>query len=180
MFDGYRSQYSARKSLIQVSNKDEVEQINAQQGLFTWDRAPQKENVESISFDQFKLSEDRYPFQELKQLWVISGDSVVYALELGKFGLARVRGRLAHTNLTGGGVAYSGGELWFMDGSRQLVLNGASGRYRPRSSDEIDCVCEAFSATGFDVISMGWDEGTNEPRRVLRESHSKLFHAPDR
>jgi hypothetical protein len=47
-------------------------------------------------------------------------------------------------------------------------LNGGSGRYPPRSAEELDDVAKAFKAIGYKVAHMGWDAGTNAPARYLR------------
>ena len=101
-----------------------------------------------------------------KYLWVVAPTAVPFALEL----LPDVRferGRLSHTNLTGGGPAHSGGEMWFTDHSI-IIMNGGSGRYPPRSVDELDEVAKAFKSVGYKVAHMGWDNETSSPARYLR------------
>jgi hypothetical protein len=104
--------------------------------------------------------------ESTKYLWVAAPTTVPFALEL----LPDVelqRGRLSHTNLTGGGQAHSGGEMWFTD-EAIIIMNGGSGRYPPRSADELDDVAKAFKATGYKIAHMGWDSETNKPARYLR------------
>lgn len=73
--------------------------------------------------------------------------------------------KLHHTNLTGGGEASIGGEIWF--GSLPFVyLSGSSGRYPPTGRDHLECAERLFRAVGFDVHSLGWDSETDQPLRV--------------
>jgi hypothetical protein len=104
--------------------------------------------------------------ESTKYLWVVAQSNVPFALEM----LPNVkfeRGRLSHTNLTGGAPAHSGGEMWFTDPSI-IIMNGGSGRYPPRSTDELDDVAKAFKAIGYKVAHMGWDTETSAPARYLR------------
>ena len=70
-----------------------------------------------------------------------------------------------HTNLTGGGEAYLGGELWFTS-ETSLYLSGGSGRYPPRDATQLEEATEVFRSFGYEVISLGWD---HEARRALRD-----------
>jgi hypothetical protein len=99
-------------------------------------------------------------------LWVIGPEKIPHALEFLP-DVAFHRGYLSHTNLTGGAPAHSGGELWFTTAS-SIVINGGSGRYPPRSPEELEAVAAAFKGVGFQVASMGWDEEINAPARYLR------------
>lgn len=49
-----------------------------------------------------------------------------------------------------------------------IVINGGSGRYRPRSPDELESAAKAFKESGYKVASMGWDTGVDAPARSLR------------
>jgi len=76
-----------------------------------------------------------------------------------------------HTNLTGGEAACCGGELWIdAVSASQLYVNGGSGRYQPRTSDELDDAVQVFESLGFQVVSMGWDDDNDRPARMLRKS----------
>ena len=73
--------------------------------------------------------------------------------------------KLHHTNLTGGGKASIGGELWF--GELPLVyLSGSSSRYPPREEAHLKDAEQLFRAVGFDVLLLGWDPETDKPQRV--------------
>jgi hypothetical protein len=97
-----------------------------------------------------------------KRLWAVRQDDVVYAEELCPFGRTLETGVIKHTNLTGGNSAYGGGELLWQD-ERTLILNGQSGRYGIRSSDEMTAVSVAFRKSGYHVWSMGYDAEADWP-----------------
>ena len=75
---------------------------------------------------------------------------------------------LHHTNLTGGGQASVGGEIWFDEPSR-IYLSGSSGRYPPRDRAHLEAAEDLFRAVGFNVVTLGWDSETNQPMRVWRQ-----------
>ena len=75
-----------------------------------------------------------------RHLWVIAPDTLPVLLETApnvqppplSSGVAK------HTNLTGGSEACCGGELWTdAVNPKQLYVNGGSGRYGPRTPDEL-------------------------------------------
>jgi hypothetical protein len=103
------------------------------------------------------------PDESCKYLWVVMSEEVVFALENGPAGKATSRGTLTHTNITSGQPAHSGGEVWFAN-SRRLMFNGKSSRYRPRTGIEMAELLRSFLDAGFEAISWGWNEDTNEPR----------------
>lgn len=76
-------------------------------------------------------------------------------------------GKLHHTNLTGGGGASVGGEVWFGEPPR-IYLSGSSGRYPPRHSEHLEDAERLFREVGFDVVSLGWDSEAEKPQRVWR------------
>lgn len=61
-----------------------------------------------------------------------------------------------HTNLTGGGEAYLGGELWFFSVSR-IYVSGGSGRYPPADARQLADAVLVFETLDYDVESLGWD-----------------------
>jgi hypothetical protein len=99
-----------------------------------------------------------------KYIWAVLPAAVPFALETNA---DFENGRVTHTNLTSGEPAHSGGEMWIID-SASMVVNGGSGRYPPRSPEELEAVTLAFKACGFRVASMGWDEGVDRPARFVR------------
>lgn len=137
-----------------------MKQMQAQDGLLHWsdgDGAPAR----SLSAPLL----ESHQTQEA-HLWAVRSDDVVHAIEHCAFGSGLESGVIKHTNLTGGSPAYSGGELLFLpDGT--LVLNGCSGRYGPRTKNELDSVAKAFAKSGYGVWCMGFDEETNRPARFI-------------
>lgn len=162
-FDPYRRKeaFGAREpNLERMSNPDELTPIPPKERLLLGDADSQlviaSESGEAL-------------VEQLKYLWVVTPTEVVFALESGPAGKATSRKRLAHTNLTSGAAAHSGGELWFADKTR-LVFSGASSRYRPRSAAEMEELRSSFESAGYKPFSLGWSEELNAPRRVWRGS----------
>ena len=69
-----------------------------------------------------------------------------------------------HTNLTGGGNACMGGEMWFASNS-SLYVSGGSGRYPAADSQQLNAAVEVFESLGYKVMSLGWDEVAGFPKR---------------
>ena len=87
-------------------------------------------------------------------LWVIDGSGIPYIIEAP---LPELAGKCPkHTNLTGDGEAYLGGELWFC-GYSELFVSGGSGRYPPHDPDQLECAVDVFRSFGYCVTSLGWD-----------------------
>lgn len=98
-------------------------------------------------------------------LWVVRTEDVPFALEKNTFANAKIgltQHKIKHSNLTGGGSAYCGGEILFLD-ENILVLSGRSGRYGPKSEAEMYSVAKAFRESGYYVLSMGWDGEAGVP-----------------
>jgi len=91
-----------------------------------------------------------------KCIWAVRADDVVYAPEKCEFGKGLAAGAVKHTNLTGGAVAFAGGELRFLQ-EESLIVNGASGRYPVRDNEEMRALGRAFLASGYHVWCMGYD-----------------------
>ena len=100
-------------------------------------------------------------------LWVIDhrGRPCILEAPLSRLG----DGWLHHTNLTGGGKASIGGEVWFEE-PRRIFLSGSSFRYPPRDRVHLEAAEDLFRAVGFKVMSLGWDEETDTPMRVWLRS----------
>ena len=73
-----------------------------------------------------------------------------------------------HTNLTGGGNAYVGGEMWF-ETADALWVSGGSGRYQPVSEDQLVDSVRVFQNFGYSVSSLGWNSESNKACRCLGE-----------
>lgn len=96
------------------------------------------------------------------RVWAVRADDVVHAPKHCAFGRARPAGEVKHTNLTAGGIAFTAGELIFVDDAT-IVVNGDSGRYGTRNATEMQDVAIAFKQSGYTVYSMGYDLDANEP-----------------
>ena len=96
-------------------------------------------------------------------LWVIDqrGRPCISEAPLARLG----KGNLHHTNLTGGEEASIGGEVWF-DEMPRIYLSGSSGRYPPMHREHLEDAVRLFSAVGFKVSSLGWDQETDSPKRI--------------
>jgi hypothetical protein len=107
---------------------------------------------------------------ETRHLWVLWAGGAPYVLERAP----QVRAPLAsgvakHTNLTGGGAASCGGELWIDDvDATKLYVNGASGRYGPKTPKQLEDAADFLRGRGFVVVSCGWDDEAALPARVFR------------
>lgn len=98
-------------------------------------------------------------------IWVIDPKGVPYIIEAAIEELGWDPPK--HTNLTGDGKAYVGGELWFRDASF-LFVSGGSGRYPPCSEGQLHDVIGVFNAFGYEVRSLGWKQQSG-PIRHLEE-----------
>ena len=96
-------------------------------------------------------------------LWVIDDSGIPYIIEHPLPCLGGVPPK--HTNLTGGKGAYAGGEMWFASEER-LFLSGGSGRYPPRSEDQLTDATKVFESYQYEVTSLGWDAETGYTKRI--------------
>lgn len=160
-FREYREAYPARPpDASRIRSDDELREISYEEGLRSFGRPP----MDSVNIASPPASSD--PAAEGKYLWAVEPDRLPYALEQLP-GISLRRGCLTHTNLTAGRAAHAGGEMWFVDHA-SIVINGGSGRYPPRSADELEAIAGSFRNCGYRVASMGWDLETNTPARYLR------------
>ena len=155
-FDLFRGNYPPKTlDHTLVRNPGELELISAEDGRRSWQMGPGGPDDVPDPPEGLQDGQD-------VNLWVIDSDNVPYALECGEFGKRSETGRLKHSNLTGGGDAHCGGELVLIS-HNVIALNGCSGRYGPRSEQELSAVANAFRASGYGVWQYGWDAGTNRP-----------------
>jgi hypothetical protein len=99
-------------------------------------------------------------------LWVIDLEGIPYVLDVGLPQLGGCRPK--HTNLTGGGMAFVGGEMWF-EAVDKLYISGGSGRYEPGSEDQLEDSRRVFESFGYSVSSLGWNSIRGKPVRFLGE-----------
>jgi len=92
-------------------------------------------------------------------LWVIDEDGIPYILEQPA---ERIGQSPKHTNLAM--RAHAGGELWFRD-SKSITISGGSGRFPPRSAEELELIAEVFRSYEYKTQSLGWDAETQTPLR---------------
>lgn len=118
------------------------------QGIFT--------GVPPTGFDFEAAGANRY-------LWVIDGRGICYLLEEPLPELANALPK--HTNLTGGGPACLGGELWFETDS-SMWISGGSGRYPPVDEGQLQAAVEAFASLDYEVVSLGWDHEADRANRI--------------
>ena len=153
--DDFRRRYSLRDP-ERTSSLWESQQLHEADGLRALDRAPaQGVSLGTPPYSLDEQSTHRY-------LWVIDANGIPYICEERICSIANNFPK--HTNLTGGGKAYLGGELWFESDSR-LCVSGGSGRYHPINSIQLDCAVRVFRDFDYDVTSLGWDEGTDTAKR---------------
>ena len=97
-----------------------------------------------------------------RYLWVIDEQGILHIIEEYLDVLDTTLPK--HTNLTGGGNACIGGEMWFASNT-SVYVSGGSGRYPPKDSRHLDAAVEVFGSLGYEVISLGWDEVTGFAKR---------------
>ncbi len=147
--------------LSRQEHADETTCLVGAQDIFPVMTAPFDAPVRCAS--DFPATSDK----ELRHLFLICVEQVLAALEFGPSGKATQRGRLAHTNLSGSREAHAGGEVWWRD-STSIWITGGSGRFPPRSPDELSDIGLAFATAGYAVCSCGWDVELNAPARLFR------------
>lgn len=145
------------------ANEDELKLLSAADGVIVIAQAP----VAGVSTHAHPHDTDA---GQATHLWVFLETSIPAILELAVVSPPLESGRAKHTNLTGGGKAACGGELWVdpVDHSK-LYVNGGSGRYGPTTPVQLDDAIGVFRSRGYEVVSFGWAEENDEPARVLRD-----------
>ncbi len=106
-------------------------------------------------------------------LWVVREADVAYAPETCAFGNGLKSKVIKHSNLTGGGSAYSGGEILMLN-ENTIALNGCSGRYGPRSEDELLSVANAFKNSGYTVWCTGFDVEAGFPLPFVGSTPNRI------
>ena len=158
--DDFRSRYCLRppeRSPLPWENR----RLTAADGFRLLGRAPAR----AIRLGTLPSSRDEQGAN--RYLWVIDANGIPYVREAP---IQSIGGNVPkHTNLTGGRRAYLGGELWFASHSR-LYVSGGSGRYPPVDRAQLDCAFRVFRDFDYDVVSLGWDEGTDTARRYLEQA----------
>ena len=157
--DEFRQHYGLRKSARPIDSYESMN-LGVESGLRILSEAP----VSDVVFGRPpKHAEDR---GRNTYLWVIDRSGIPYLIE-GPLKILNER-LPKHTNLTGGGPAYVGGQLWFRDTST-LYVSGGSGRFPPLNEGQLDAAVSVFESFSYAVSSLGWNPGTGYPRRILQE-----------
>ena len=163
--DKYRLKYMERNpDSSKIRNEDECLLLSEKHGVVQITRRQINTPVSGMPpRDIEERNSDK-----TKYIWVIRNDSLPMILEKSKAVEFLESRRATHTNLTGCEKAYCGGEVWFQSG-KDIYISGASGRYTPRSSEELDDICEVFKLLGFNILRcLGWDSDLKMPHRILR------------
>jgi len=99
-----------------------------------------------------------------RYLWVIDDRGIPYIFEEPIKALKSNCPK--HSNLTGGGQAYVGGEMWFLS-REEIYVSGGSGRYPPKNSRQLEDAVEVFISLKYIVKSLGWNLETDKAKRHL-------------
>ena len=153
--DKFRRCYELQLPQIPVTDPEKVK-VNASDGLRLLQPAP----VTNVSYGRPPYSHQEQPIN--KYLWVIDLSGIPYIFEERIDSLCNAKPK--HTNLTGGGAAYLGGELWFAS-DVSIYINGGSGRYPPKCEAQLKKAASVFESFGYEVICLGWDG--NAAKRFL-------------
>ena len=154
--DDFRGRHVLRSPQRCSEYAHETIQIEAEHGFRLLGSAP----ACSVSFgcpptSRTETGANRY-------LWVIDERGIPYILEER---LAAICSNFPkHTNLTGGGLAYLGGELWFAS-PMVLDVSGGSGRYPPVDRQQLEDAVQVLRSFGYEVDSLGWIDETGMARR---------------
>jgi hypothetical protein len=154
-FGKFRENFPAKPCEMQfVRDKSELTQMAANDGLEFWKDGPGPP-------PRPKLPEIGVSPSDVR-LWVVRPNDLPHALEKCSFASTLARRVIKHSNLTGGKPAHCGGELIFLD-SNVIALTGFSGRYGPKSAQELNDVATAFKKSGYGVWSFGFDHDAATP-----------------
>ena len=155
--DDFRSGYDLHPPKSPPSKREAV-QLDSDTGLRLLEPAPATDIL--VSNPPSSLADDTTK----RYLWVIDERGIPYIIESP---IAVIGYKLPkHTNLTGGGDAYLGGEMWFAS-TMSIFVSGGSGRYPPLDGCQLEEATGVFKAFGYEVTSLGWNEDTGRANRVL-------------
>jgi hypothetical protein len=164
-FDTYRSEFAARPPSIEPS-ENQKKPVPSELTICV-ERCEKPDASRQVNDpNQFPDPDAR----DRKFIWLALTENTIAAEEFGadvcsRLGLGADEG-LKHTNLSGGGVAYAGGEAWFVAGGNRIAINGKSGRYPCRNQREWTAIVEAFQESGYTVWPSRWDPNQNRPLKA--------------
>ena len=153
----FREQYAPpRLSAVQIEVGQNTPLVNS--GLRILGTAPVRNVRTGVPPRRRGQPTNRY-------LWVIDDNGIPYIFEAPIPVLQNNWPK--HTNLTAGGRAYLGGELWFRD-HESIYVSGGSGRYPPRNPQHLADAADVFRSYGYAVTSLGWDTDNNRAERYIK------------
>ena len=157
--DAFRARYSPRPPIARSTDTPiQSTPLQTSDGLRLLTPAP----ASGVQFGVPSVTQCRSGLNTY--LWVIDIRGIPYVFEVP---IQVIGGTLPkHSNLTGGGEAYLGGELWFTSAS-SLYLSGGSGRYPPINPTQLEEATEVFESFGYEVYSLGWDYDMGEAKRNM-------------
>lgn len=141
-----------------MTHPDDSKQLGWDEGLAPWRDGPVTDGEPPPGAPPLDFSMN----MEAKRLWAVREEDVVYALEQCERARSWNNGVVKHSNLTGGGKAYAGGELRFLK-EDQIIINGRSGRYKVNDDKEMRALGHAFRSSGYHVWCMGFDREAGVP-----------------
>lgn len=147
ILDGFRRNYQLRPPRRKKDHtKNQYVGLNKRDGLKTLQQAP------TTKVDYGTSPKSSSDNGTNTYLWVINERGVFYIKEvrIKRIGDAEPK----HSNLTGGGKAYLGGEMWF-ESDTTLWINGRSGRYPPESAAQLNEAVRVFKSLGYRVHLLG-------------------------
>ncbi|WP_244455082.1 hypothetical protein [Gluconacetobacter diazotrophicus] len=155
-FDRFRHTYPEREC-PPVGHEDERREMTSADGLEQW-----RDGTGEVAEGEPPMLMKNHP---KLRLWVVRAEDVVHAPECGSFADTLNGKEIKHSNLTGARPAHCGGQLVFVENDA-VALDGGSGRYGPRSKEEMTAVARAFKNSGYGVWSYGWDDENAWPFRI--------------
>jgi hypothetical protein len=158
-FDYFRTAYPTTKP-VPLSHQElsQMTQMMPQDGLQVLQDGPAARTSATSVAPQISEVDDRSNIS----LWVVRPTDVVHARENCVFGESVHGRKVKHSNLTGGNPAHCAGEILFHS-DVVVVINGDSGRFGPRSIEEMNAVEIAFAKSGYEAWTTGWDSAANKP-----------------
>lgn len=156
----FRRRYRLRDSLLSPEPHQETP-LSEVDGLRILDRAPARD------IECGKPPGNRYARGRATYPWIIDGRGIPYIVECEIPALGGNPPK--HTNLSGGGQAYVGGQVWF-ESRAALWVSGGSGRYPPIDGRQLEDAVGVFRHYGYETRSLGWDNATGEAKRYREGS----------
>lgn len=162
-FDAFRAAYQAKPlPKERIANADQTKEMLTGDGLLLWSNG----SVDISKKQQLAIPKITAAQDADKFLWAIEATRIPYAPEKCEFGSTLESQVIKHSNLTGGRAAHCAGEMIKVD-AEQVVINGRSGRYGPKSAAEMLEAAKAFRASGYNVWSMGFDTEAAAPNPFI-------------